>query len=432
MAEGKLGLPESVSIGIGGMVGGGIFAVLGVAVAQGGSLAWISFGMAGVVALLTAYAFWRFGLAFPSQGGAVEYLNRSFGISTWTGGVNWMLWLGYMLMISVYAFAFGAYGAQLLPGPAFLWQRVLTSLIIVGMVGVNALGAGEVGRVEDIVVYVKVAILLLFVAVGFLVVAPAQALEPPTGGGTGVLFAGVLIFLAYEGFELVANATEDMREPRRTLPRALFLSVGFVVALYVAIAFVAVGSLPVATLVDAKEFALARAAEPALGSGGFLLIIVAAMLSTAGAINSTLYGTQRLTFVMACERELPREFEATFRGRHLAGLLATGGVALFIANLVSLEGLALLASSVFLFIFGLVNLAAVRVRKAIDARLDVPLAAAVACFASFSAVVAYSALQDPLGILFLLVIFLASFGLEWGYRRFADSGRAQPGVVRRP
>lgn len=416
----SIGLLEASSIGVGGMIGGGIFAVLGLAVQQAGALAWASFGVAGVIALLTAYAYWKLGLVYPSQGGSVEYLNQVFGVNTFTGGVNWLIWMGYVLMVSIYAVAFGAYGAQLIGGEVALWEHALATLVIVTFVGLNAFGAEAVGSVENVLVVVKLAILGLFVAAGATVVDPGAPLAVDGIGALDVVVASVLIFLAYEGFELIANAVGEMEDPERTLPRALFGSTAFVALLYVLITFVSVGSLPPEAIVDAKEYALARAAEPALGQAGFVLIAVAAMLSTAGAINSSLYGSMRLTLVMACDRQLPELFEWTRKGRYLVGLLLTGAMATLATNLIPLEGIALMSSSVFLIVFGLVNLAAFLEREALGLVPWIPLVAAVACWASFAAVVVFTLGQDPTEVAILAALIGASFLMEAVYRRFFD------------
>lgn len=415
-----MGLLEALSIGIGGMVGGGIFAVLGIAVQEAGNLAWLSFGFAGVIAVVTAYAFWKLGLEYPSQGGAVEYLNQVFGVTTFTGGVNWLLWMGYVLMISIYAVAFGAYGAHLFSGNIALWEHGLASAAILLLATINAVGAGQAAAAENVLVVLKLVILGGFVAVGATVMDPSAATATAGASLPGVAVAGVLIFLAYEGFELIANAVGDMEEPEVTLPRSLFGSTVFVALLYVAITFVAVGSLAAPEIVEAKEYALARAAEPALGNLGFVLISIAAMLSTAGAINSSLYGSMRLTFVMACDRELPAAFEKTFHGRHLVGLVLTAGLALAASNLVPLEGIALMASSVFLVVFALVNLAAVVDRETLGVSPVLPALGFVLCTISFAAVVVFTWQENPAEVGVLAALIAASFAMETVYRRWFD------------
>ena len=136
----------------------------------------------------------------------------------------------------------------------------------------------------------------------------------------------MIIFLAYEGFELIANTARDVRDVGRTLPRAYYTAVGFVIVLYVLVALVTVGNLPLAKIVQAKDYALAEAARPFLGRPGFALIAVAAMLSTASAINATLYGAARLSYTIARDGELPAGLERKVWGEPVEGLLITAGL----------------------------------------------------------------------------------------------------------
>ena len=164
----KIGFWAVVSIGVGGMVGGGIFAVLGLAVqlARGGTP--VAFALAGVVALLTTYSYAKLSVAYPSRGGTVTFLDRAFGAGMFTGSLNVLMWLSYVVMLSLYALAFGSYGAVFLPeGWQAAGKHVLISLSVIVIAGLNLLSAGVIGKAEDWIVGLKVAILLLFVGVGF-------------------------------------------------------------------------------------------------------------------------------------------------------------------------------------------------------------------------------------------------------------------------
>ena len=219
--DSKIGLLAIVAIGVGGMVGGGIFAVLGLAVelARGGTP--VAFTLAGAVALLTTYSYAKLSVAYPSRGGTVTFLDRAFGPGMFTGSLNVLLWLSYVVMLSLYAFAFGSYGATFLPEA---WQTVgkhaLISVGVVAIAGLNLLSAEWIGKAEDWIVGLKVAILLLFVGVGLAGIEPSRiapsAWSPPLQLAAG----GMIIFLAYEGFELIANTARDVRDAARTLPRA--------------------------------------------------------------------------------------------------------------------------------------------------------------------------------------------------------------------
>ncbi|NQU42999.1 APC family permease [bacterium] len=415
--EGKLGLWAVVAIGVGGMVGGGIFAVLGLAVelAHGGTP--VAFAIAGAVALLTAYSYAKLSVAYPSRGGTVTFLNRVFGAGMLTGSLNVLLWLSYVVMLSLYAFAFGSYGARFLPQA---WQatgtHVLISLSVILIAGLNLLNVELIGKAEEWIVALKLLILLFFVAVGLASInashiAPASW-SPPLQLAAG----GMIIFVAYEGFELIANTAQDVRDAARTLPRAYFTAVGFVIALYVAVALVAVGNLSVDEIVAAKDYALAEAARPFLGQAGFTLIAVAAMLSTASAINATFYGTARLSFCIAHDGELPAVLERKVWGKPVAGLLITAGLTLFVANALDMTSIATLGSAGFLLIFASVNAANARHASHTNSRAWISVGGAGACVAAFGALVWQTARTEPARLWVLAVMVALAVLVEGGYR----------------
>ena len=145
----KIGYLELTAIGIGGMVGGGIFAVLGLASQLARGATPIAFIIAGVVALVTTYSYKNLSVAFPSKGGTVTFIDRGFGVDFFTGGMNILLWLSYVIMISLYAFAFGSYGASFFPASEqFFWKHLFISGVILLFTGLNALGATFVGKTD--------------------------------------------------------------------------------------------------------------------------------------------------------------------------------------------------------------------------------------------------------------------------------------------
>ncbi|SBT03380.1 Amino acid transporter [Candidatus Accumulibacter aalborgensis] len=395
-SDGKMGLWAVVAIGVGGMVGGGIFAVLGLAVqlAHGGTP--VAFALAGMVALLTAYSYAKLSVAYPSRGGTVVFLDRTFGAGMSTGSLNVLLWLSYVVMLSLYAFAFGSYGATFLPQA---WQgmgrHVLISLAVIAIAGINLLNAELIGKAEIWIVGLKLAILLLFVGVGFFGINASQiapaSWSPPLQLATG----GMIIFLAYEGFELIANTAKDVRDVAKTLPRAYYTAVGFVIALYVLVALVTVGNLPVDKIVAAKDFALAEAARPFLGQAGFTLIAVAAMLSTASAINATLYGAARLSYSIARDGELPAELERKVWGQPAEGLLISAGLTLIVANVFDLTSIATLGSGGFLLIFAAVNAANASHARHTHSRGWLSVAGAFACLLALAALIWQTAQTAP-------------------------------------
>lgn len=414
----SLGFWSTVAIGIGGMVGGGIFAVLGLAVqiAEGGTP--LAFFVSGLVALLTAYSYTKLSVAYPTRGGTVEFLNQAFGPGILTGGLNVLLWLSYIVMLSLYAYAFGSYGASFLPVASQpFWRHIFISGVVLLFTFLNVVGARAVGRSENYIVAIKVLILLLFLAFGLSSINTQNIAPSAWSSPLQLVSGGMVIFLAYEGFELIANTAENVRNPRRTLPRAYFTSVMFVIGLYVLVSMVTVGNLSLDSIASAKDYALAEAARPFLGSTGFTLIAIAALLSTASAINATLYGTARVSYVIAKEGELPKSLDRQVWQRPIEGLLITAALTLVVANLFDLSRISMMGSSGFLLIFAVVNLANYRLAARNGSLRWVSLLGMTACLAALVILVVQRAINSPSELLVLAIMVAVSFIIEVVYRR---------------
>jgi len=414
---GQVGYWEATAIGIGGMVGGGIFAVLGLSVdlAHGGAP--VAFLLAGIIALVTAYSYARLSVTFPSQGGTVAFLDRAFGPGLITGSANILLWISYMVMLSLYAYAFGSYGASLFAAEWHgFWKHVLITASVVGITGLNLLSARLIGKAEDWVVLIKLAILVLFVASGLQGVDASRLAVSTWSSPLQLAAGGMIIFLAYEGFELIANTARDVRAPATTLPRAYYSAVGFVIMLYVLVAIVAVGTLSLDRIVAARDYALAEAATPFLGKAGFTLIAVAAMLSTASAINATLYGAARLSYIIAKDGELPAVLEHKLWNKPVEGLLITSVVTLLIANLVDLHSLSTMGSAGFLLIFAAVNGASARLAGETQSRRWLSLLGVMLCLAALVTLLWQTALTSPGRIWILVAMTGVAFAIEFSFR----------------
>ncbi len=415
--DNKIGFWSVVAIGVGGMVGGGIFAVLGLAVqlAHGGTP--VAFALAGVVALLTAYSYAKLSVAYPSRGGTVTFLDRAFGAGMLTGTLNVLLWLSYVIMLSLYAFAFGSYGATFLPGT---WQaagkHALITFSVITLTGLNLRSAGSIGKAEDWIVGLKVAILFLFVGFGLAGIKGAQIAPASWSSPLQLAAGGMIIFVAYEGFELIANTAHDVRDVARTLPRAYYTAVGFVIGLYVLVSLVTVGNLAVDKIVAAKDYALAEAARPFLGQAGFTLIAIAALLSTASAINATLYGAARLSYSIARDGELPATLERKIWGKPVEGLLITAGLTLFAANFFNLASISTLGSAGFLVIFAAVNTANAWQASHTKSHAWISVAGAAACLAALGALVWQTARTAPEKLWVLAAMIALAAMIEGSYR----------------
>jgi amino acid transporter len=421
MAQSNMGFWSVVSVGIGGMVGGGIFAVLGLSVelAQGGAP--LAFALAGIVALLTTYSYVKLSVAFPSRGGTVMFLNKAFGTGVFTGGMNLLLWISYIVMLSLYASAFGSYGTTFFSEVTQFWVRhLLISGVIIGITGLNLLSADLIGRAENWIVIFKLIILGLFVIVGIQGI-DVQNLQPSTWASpTAIVAGGMIIFLAYEGFELIANTAEDVKQPQRTLPYAYYSAVIFVILLYISIAVITTGSLPTQQIVSAKEYALAAAAKPFMGKLGFSLIAFAALLSTASAINATLYGASRLSYIIAKSGELPAALERKIWNQPIEGLLITSGLTLVIANVFDLSGISTMGSSGFLLIFAVVNFANFKLYRKTHGYRWVSLLATTASLAALVILLTQTAHTNSKNLWIVIVMVGMAFTIELIYKRFKN------------
>lgn len=412
-----IGLLGAISIGIGGMVGGGIFAVLGLSVqlARGGAP--LAFLLAGIVTILTAYSYARLSVAFPSQGGTVVFLDRAFKPGILVGGLNILLWLSYIIMLSLYSYAFGSYGASFFSGSHdLLIKHILISASIIVISILNLFKADVIGRAETWIVALKVLILLFFLAVGMQAVKPANIAPASWSPPFNLIAGGMIIFLAYEGFELIANTAHDIRNPRSNLPRAFFYSVIFVIILYVAISVVTVSSLSIDKIISSRDYALAEAARPFLGRFGFRMIATAALLSTISAINATLYGAARLSYTIAKDGELPEILEKKIWHRPIEGLLITSALTLLIANLMDLSSISTAGSAGFLIIFAAVNMGNYKLRQQTKSMGWISLAGFWACLGALAAVIWQTVATDPARILILVVMVILALSAEALYR----------------
>lgn len=400
------------------MVGAGIFSILGVAAEVSGNALAVSFVVAGLVALLSTYSYAKLGAVFPSSGGAVTFLIHGFGAGTLSGGINIFMWVGYIFALALYAMAFGGYAATFVPDHGEAWTKALALGIVLLFTGINFLGAKAVGKSETIIVAIKVAILMLFAVGGAASVSPERLSPSHWPPMLDIVSTCGLLFIGYEGFGLIANAAGDMADPKKLLPKALYLTVAIVIVIYVGVAVVAIGNLSVPELVEFKEYALAAAAKPFLGMVGFKVIAIAAVLSTSSAINATLFGAAQVSYIVAKEGQLPARFERGIWRKGTAGLLITSALVIVLIMGFDLSAIAELGSAAFLLIYSGVNLAHLRVRSQTGARAWIIWLAIASCMAIFVSLVIHLARHYMVTLTTLVATLVASFIAEMVMQRF--------------
>ncbi len=264
----------------------------------------------------------------------------------------------------------------------------------------------------------KVAILVLFAATGLWFIKRenlSPALWPET---QSILFGAGVLFIGYEGFGLVTNAAGDMRNPRTMLPRALYTSVILVITLYLVVSVTVTGNLSNAEIERAKDYALAEAAKPFLGELGFRLIAIAALFSTASAINATLFGSANVCYMIARDGELPAPLSRTVWDQATGGLLLTAALVVMVMLCFDLSGIAMMGSAAFLLVYAAVNAGHLRVLKQTGANAMIVWLSLITCLVMFAILSVYTYQQQPAALAALVLIAAASFFAEWGYRRW--------------
>ena len=334
------------AIAVGGMVGGGIFSTLGVVIQNAGQWAALSFLLGGAVALATGHSLAALTTQSDEAGGIYSFL-RDLGFTRIANLSAWVLLAGYVLTCAVYAYTFGAYLAHALGGPGWLGPA-MSSAAIIAMAAINLRGAGQAAGVEIGIVVVKLAILAALAAFGLSQFDAAKLSIPAQPGIIGIVVGAASVFMAYEGFELLAYDYDEMKDRKRTIRRMMPIAIASAAVIYVLVCLAVPMLTGTQAVIDNGEVALSNAGQAALGMPGLIAVTVAAALSTASAINATIFSSARLAEEVSQDGALPKLFDS----RNAAGapqwaVLTLSGLAILLAVLGGLDALVSGASLVF-------------------------------------------------------------------------------------
>jgi amino acid transporter len=408
------------------MVGAGIFSLLGAAGEVAGSAVWLSFVLAGFVAVLQGYSFAKIGARYPSAGGLLEYVVRGYGNGHVTGVIAWLVLAVNAIITAMVAVSFGSYAASAVGAEdAQFATKAFAALLILAMTILNAFGSQAVARVQSVVVVVVIGILSVF-AVTTLATADFALLAPSGYPPLGDIVASVaLTFFAFLGFGVITFTAVHMVDPPRQLPRAVYLALGIATVIYVAVALGVFGTLTVDEVIESGGTALAVAAEPVLGQAGYWLMTVTALFATAGATNAGLYPATGLSEHLASIGQFPPLLARRFGGRAPAGLLVTAIIAIVLAVGFDLNAIASIGSAVALVVFALVGIGHMRIREQTGASAPIlvlgVLAAAVVLLMFIPTL-----LEEPLTIAALLFILAVSVVLDLTWKRIRGDPSTEP------
>ena len=369
-------------IGVGAMIGAGIFVLTGIAAGVAGPGLLIAFLLNGLVTLFTAMAYAELGSCFHTAGGA--YLWIKAGLPQPSGFLaGWMSWFAHAVACSLYALGFGAYFGHVLTegfglnihGLPISLEKSLAVLACLLFAYVNFRGASETGKLGSIATMAKVFVIGLFVIFGLAVIAQKSGWQVeftpflPTGL-SGVFMAMGLTFIAFQGYEVIAQCSEEIVDPKRNVPRAVFIALAIVIPIYLLVVFTALGAvsghgMPTWRYLGEKgELAMVEAARQFM-PGGAVIFLLGGLLSTISALNATIYSSSRVAFAMARDANLPdfiARVHAERRTPHLS-IVASTVIVIGMAILLPIEDVASAADLMFLLLFMMVNIVVIRLRK---------------------------------------------------------------------
>jgi basic amino acid/polyamine antiporter, APA family len=384
-----LKLFDATMIGVGGMIGAGIFVLTGIAAGLAGPALILAFFLNGLLTLFTAMAYAELGSAYPEAGGGYLWVKEALGgVQGFLAG--WMSWFAHAVAGSLYALGFGRFAAELwliagLPDlglPEATLVRYVTlglmTLVILAFTAVNYRGASETGLVGNVVTMAKICILGVFVLFGLIAMFRMDAWHTrfTTGflpnGIAGVFRAMGLTFIAFEGYEIIAQSGEEVQDPKRNIPRAIFFALAVAVTIYLLIGTVVIGAVqPPAGMLgyeylgERKEVATVEVAQQVFpwGIGAFVLI-ASGLISTVSALNATTYSSSRVSFAMGRDLNLPAIFARIHPLRHTPywAVVISGALMLMMAWTLPIEEVAVAANVMFLFLFLQVNVAVMVLR----------------------------------------------------------------------
>lgn len=416
----KLNLIEVISMAVGTMIGASIFSIFGLGARIAGNNLPEAFILSGIYAIVVAYSYAILGKKIISNAGPIAFILKGLGDNIITGVLSILLWLTYVISIALFVKGFAGY---LLPfihiHPTTLTIGIVEIIVISFFTALNFFGSKAVGKAEFYIVLIKLLILLVFILGGFMTINWGMA-KPgfDTTHTNGLLNASVIFFLSYMGFGLITNASENIKNPIKNIPRAIYISIIFVMLFYVLISIVTIGNLPLSEIDKAQENALAIAAKPFLGNFGFILITIGALFSISSALNATIYGGANIAYSLAKDGELPKSLERKLWFKSTEGLYITAGLGLLFALFFDLGAIASITSTVFTVIYIFVLISHIRLRKEYGGNKILLFVNLIILLVVFAALIKYQWSTQQSAFYASILTFVVAFIIEYLYRKY--------------
>jgi APA family basic amino acid/polyamine antiporter len=387
----SLGLLDILMVGIAAMVGGSIFVLTGTAIGMAGSAVIVAFIINGIITLFTAMAYAELGSAMPEAGGGYLWVRE--GLPRPNAFISgWMAWLAHIVAGSLYAVSFASFLAGLLDMTNLTHAHVFFNIIpfdkLIAVISIavftyiNIKGTSETGKTGDIVTIFQLGLIFVIIAAGFWSISNHSDWQINFSnfvpmGLAGIVAAMGFTFIQFEGYEIIVQTGEEVKNPKKNIPRAIFISLIAVVVLYCLITFVSIGGIFPAGIQSWKyignsgELGIMKAVELLVPFGAFI-VLGGGMISTLAALNATTFSSARVAFAMGRNYNLPHQLSAIHKKNktpHIA-ILISGIIMAIMAYGLPLAQIATAAGVIFLLLFTQVNMAAITIRKIYGDKLD--------------------------------------------------------------
>ncbi len=380
----SLSLSQAIMIGVASMIGGAIFVLVGPGISAAGPALIIAFLLNGIITLFTALTYAELGSALPATGGGYKWIREGLPRpNAYLSG--WMAWFAHTIAGSLYAVAFGTFFGHLLESAEIIdnstgipLDKLFAAIAIIIFAFVNIRGSSHTGKVGSAITFSQLAIIaaLIIAALAAMTLTnpnwPTNFRDFFPNGTSGLVMAMGLTFIAFEGYEIIAQAGDEIKKPKKNIPKAILISLGIVVSVYILFAFVFIGGLdPLQIGQPAWEFigsygelGIIEAAEYYLPFGA-LIVLAGGFVSTLAALNATTFAASRVSFAMGRNHDLPPMFNKLHEKYRtpFVSTICSAVVMMVLAMLFDLTMIALAASVMFLFLFAQVNAACITIRR---------------------------------------------------------------------
>ena len=416
----KLSLIETISMAVGTMIGASIFSIFGLGAKIAGNDLPEAFILSGIYALVVAYSYAILGKKIISNAGPIAFILKGMGDSIITGALSILMWLTYVISIALFVKGFAGYLLPFIHVKSTPLTVALVEVVVISFfTALNFFGSKAVGKAEFYIVLIKLSILLVFIVGGFMTIN-WQMVKPSFDAShtNGLLNASIIFFLSYMGFGLITNASENIKDPDKNVPRAIYISILVVMFFYVSIALVTIGNLPLPDIVKAQENALAIAAKPFLGNFGFVLITIGALFSISSALNATIFGGANIAYSLAKDGELPEYFERKVWANSTEGLYITAILALLFALFFNLGAIASITSTVFTVIYIFVLISHIKLQKEYGGNKFLLYINLIVLLFVFFALMRYQWNTQPRAFYGSILSFAGAYIVEYIYRKY--------------